>query len=120
MGNSNSDVWEQKVFAWQQKVFSKSEREFYRNEKNCITDLDKKYHLDVLKLETDEKFDLFCYVNDDDYVLKEEINNYFRERNEENEEEEEFDYRKSLIAAIRNPIGYNYEFEVMFIMADLG
>ncbi|XP_044260603.1 Meckel syndrome type 1 protein [Tribolium madens] len=114
----NSDGWEQKVFAWQQKCFSKSEREYYKDEKNCITDLEKKYHLDVKESHADAKFDLFSYTNDDDFVLKHEINDYFREKCDENSQE--FDYGESIRAAVRNPIGHKYEFEVMFIMADLG
>lgn len=78
-----------------------------------MTDLEKKYHNDVVKLEMSGKFDLFSYINDDDFVIKEEnwvISDY----------DEEFDFVKSVTTAMQNPKSYNYDFEVMFIMADLG
>ncbi|EFA08377.1 Meckel syndrome type 1 protein-like Protein [Tribolium castaneum] len=114
----DSDGWEQKDFAWQQKCFSKSEREYYKDEKNCITDLEKKYHSDVGESHTEAHFDLFSYTNDDDFALKQEVNDNFRENCDENGQG--YDYGQSLVAAVRNPIGHNYEFEVMYIMADLG
>ncbi|RZC41425.1 Meckel syndrome type 1 protein [Asbolus verrucosus] len=123
--NSNDDDsggWEQKTFSWQQKAFSKSEREFYKDEKNCVTDLEKKYHLDVGKsAESDAKFDLYSYINDDDFTLKEEFDSVFRRKCEmEEESDEEYDFKKSIMAALRNPIGHNHEFDAMFVMADLG
>ncbi|XP_063926830.1 tectonic-like complex member MKS1 [Zophobas morio] len=114
--DDDSPQWDTKTFVWQQKVFSKSEIEFYKDEKNCVTDLEKKYHLDVVKLAPDAKWSLFSYVNDDDFVIREEINNYFQKT----EEDEEYDYRRSVEGAVRSPVGRNYEYDAMFIMADFG
>lgn len=62
-----SDESESKVFKWQQKVYSKFEREYYKNEANCVTDLEKKYHQDVVELRENDDL-LFSYVNHDNFT----------------------------------------------------
>lgn len=65
------DNCQEKIFCWQQKVFSKEEEKFYKNESNCLSDLEKKLHTEVLSLpETqNDLLDLFCYTNDDDFSI---------------------------------------------------
>lgn len=109
--------WTEHTFRWQQKVFSKSEIDYYKNEKNCVTDLEKKYHLEATKLEIDASLNAFSYVNDDDFCAEESKRSFY-----EDEElfKEEFNYKKSLIQATQNSARYNFNFDVMYVMADLG
>ncbi|KAK4878658.1 hypothetical protein RN001_011164 [Aquatica leii] len=62
----NDECIEEKIFEWQQKVFGKFERNFYRDKRNCITDLEKKYHDDISKALYGDYL-LFSYVNEDGF-----------------------------------------------------
>lgn len=57
---------ETRYFNWQQKIYSKFERDFYKDEKNCVTDLERKYHEDVSHLVGDGV--LFSYTNEDRFI----------------------------------------------------
>lgn len=63
---------ETKVIAWQQKIYGKFEREFYKDKKNCATDLEKRYHQDVVNLIQNDDV-LFTYVNEDEFSLVAEV-----------------------------------------------
>lgn len=62
---------ETRHFRWQQKIYGKFERDFYKDEKNCVTDLERRYHEDVSQL-VDGDGVLFSYTNDDRYVPPED------------------------------------------------
>lgn len=64
---------ETRYFNWQLKIYSKFERDFYKDVKNCVTDIEYKYHDDVVKLVEGDGV-LFSYVNDDRFVpIEEEV-----------------------------------------------
>ncbi|KAJ8956381.1 hypothetical protein NQ318_015119 [Aromia moschata] len=126
--DSNESVdWTTKVISWQEKRFNRSEREFYADIHNCVTDLEKKYHEQLLEEEEDAV--VFTYVEEDEYMSEQGYNRpTYLQTASENEDQNsgisqksqnEFDYTKSLFSSIeRSTVGQ--DLEKMYIMADLG
>lgn len=63
---------ETRYFSWQQKIYSRFERDFYKDEKNCLTDLERKYHADVVKMVESDGV-LFSYTHDDRFLPPDEV-----------------------------------------------
>lgn len=56
-------------FKWQEKRFGISDIEYYKDETNCVTELDMKYHEDIMKNYVDDvktNF-IYSYVEEDNY-----------------------------------------------------
>lgn len=128
--DDNEDEREEvRVFSWQEKVYGIFERDFYKDEKNCITDLDKKYHNDVVDMiHSDDK--MFSYVDEDSYSVSDEI--FTSSTNvsklcylvnnlsiNEDENKKEYDFETYLNNSITDPFLQHFN-ESMHIMADFG
>ncbi|XP_022902728.1 tectonic-like complex member MKS1 [Onthophagus taurus] len=115
---------------WQEKKFGKWEKKFYGDEKNCLTDLDKKYHEEIKKRPEIKKF-LYSYVDEDDYSQQEEnvhnsqftseLSKKMENLPPENDVElkNKCEYTKNLLKSSLNPFIDN-KYEVMYIMGDFG
>lgn len=126
----DSTQFETKIFHWQQKIYGKYERDFYKDEKNCITDLDKKYHFEVLNLDKEEEDSiLFSYVDADNFIVNDEVCTpsgninklceYMSLMSINRDRLKSFDYEKSLNNALNSPL-FAYFDQVMYLMADFG
>ncbi|XP_060532973.1 tectonic-like complex member MKS1 [Cylas formicarius] len=125
----SAEKLEEKVFSWQEKCFSRHHHQFYRDERNCVTDLDKRYFKILNEMNESNDNSLFSYVNEDRYDIPNDrtikTNNYLKNildgsgKFNDSLREEEYDFHSHLLESMQYPVIIS-DLERMFLMVDLG
>uniref|UniRef100_A0A8C4N2Z0 Uncharacterized protein n=1 Tax=Eptatretus burgeri TaxID=7764 RepID=A0A8C4N2Z0_EPTBU len=67
---------EEVLISWQQKLFSKRESELYRDPTFCLSPLERQYHEDLVKMDSDGGLTtrrIFTYTENDPYTRSHEV-----------------------------------------------